>query len=140
MTTQCVRRLAAATAVAAVLVVAGCGTDLTAQNLCASAKGFATAIDGLKAQKPDGSRVAELTSKVDAALARLDQLQAVTEGGYDSAISTLRTDLEGLKQTLAAAGKGAFTTVAPELTASLKDVSSAYAALSQSLAAQCTPA
>ena len=137
MTNQRVRRLAAATAVAASLVVAGCGTDLTVQNLCARAKSFASTVDDLKAQKPDGSRVAELTTKVDAALARLDQLQAVTEGRYDSAISTLRAHLEGFKQTLAAAGQGAFRTVSPELTASLKDIGSAYTALSQSIATQC---
>ncbi|WP_323098535.1 hypothetical protein [Intrasporangium sp. YIM S08009] len=137
MTNRRLRRLAAAATLAGTLVVAGCGTDLTAQNLCANAKSLATAVDGLKAQKPDGSKVAELTTKVDAALAKLDHLQAVTEGRYDSAISTLRANLEGFKQTLAAAGKGAFTTVAPELTASLKDISAAYAQLSQSIAAQC---
>jgi hypothetical protein len=138
MTRQRVLRFAAAAAAAA-LLTAGCGTDLTAQNLCTRAKSFTTAVDDLKAQKPDGSKVAQLTTKVDAALARLDQLQAVTEGRYDSAISTLRANLEGFKQTLAAAGKGAFQTVAPELTSSLKDVTSAYADLSQAIATQCTP-
>ena len=138
MTSRRVRRFAAAAAVAATLLSAGCGTDLTAQNLCARARSFATAVEDVKAQKPDGSRVAELTSKVDAALARLDQLQAVTEGRYDSAISTLRANLQGFRQTLAAAGQGGFQTVAPELTASLKDISSAYAALSESISAQCT--
>ena len=138
MTTQRVRRLAAAAGVATTLVVTGCGTQLTVQNLCARAKSFASSVDDLKAQKPDGSRVAELTTKVDAALARLDQLQAVTEGRYDSAISTLRANLQGLRQTLAAAGEGGFQTVAPELTATLKDISAAYAQLSQSIATQCT--
>ena len=138
MTHRRVHRLATIAALAATLATAGCGTDLTVQNLCARAKSFATVVDDLAAQKPDGSRVAELTTKVDAALARLDQLQAVTEGRYDSAISTLRANLQGLKQTLNAAGKGSFETVAPQLSSSLKDISSAYAALSESLSTQCT--
>ncbi len=139
MSHQPVRRLAAATAVAATLLLSGCGFDLTAQGLCANAKSFATAVEDLKALKPDPSQVSALAARVDAALARLDQLQAVTEGRYDSAISTLRANLESFKQTLAAASKGAFQAAAPELTQSLKDVSSAYAALSQSLATQCKP-
>ena len=137
MTDRRVHRLASA-ALAATLLAAGCSTDLGAQNLCARAKSFASAVDDLQAQKPDGSRVAELTTKVDAALARLDQLQAVTEGRYDSAISTLRAHLQGLRQTLAAAGEGGFQTVAPELTATLKHIGSAYAALSASISTQCT--
>ena len=41
---------------------------------------------------------------------------------------------------MAAAGNEAFAPAAPQLTASLKDISSAYAALNESLATQCKAA
>jgi hypothetical protein len=91
----------------------------------------------MRALKPDGTKVDALTAKVDAALAKLDRFQAVTEGRFDSAVSTLRANLDSFRQALAAAGTDAFAAAAPQLTTSLKDVSTAYAALSESLATQC---
>jgi uncharacterized protein YukE len=61
----------------------------------------------------------------------------VSEGRFDSAISTLRANLESVKQTLAAASNKSFATAAPQLTAALKDVSTAYSSLAASLATQC---
>jgi outer membrane murein-binding lipoprotein Lpp len=135
---QSVRRLAATLGVSATLVVAGCGTDPAVQDLCTNAKNLSTAVEDMRALKPDGAKVDALTAKVDAALAKLDRFQAVTEGRFDTAISTLRANLDGFRQALAAAGNDAFASAAPQLTASLKDVSSAYAALSESLATQCS--
>jgi hypothetical protein len=120
--------------------VAGCSTSPATQDLCANAKNLTSAVDEMRALKPDGSKLDALSAKVDAALARLDQFQAVSEGRFDTAVSTLRANLEGFKQTLAAAGNEALTTAAPQLTASLKDISTAYAALNESLATQCTAA
>ena len=60
-----------------------------------------SAVDEMRALKPDGSKLDALSAKVDAALAKLDQFQAVTEGRYDSAISTLRANLDSFK-----AGRG----------------------------------
>ncbi len=127
---QYVRRLAAVLAVSGTLVVGGCGTDPAVQDLCTNAKNLSTAVQDMSALKPDGT-------KVDAALAKLDQFQAVTEGRFDSAVSTLRANLDSFRQALAAASNEAFTAAAPQLTTSLKDVRSAYAALSESLATQC---
>jgi hypothetical protein len=134
------RRFAATTALATTLLVAGCSTSPASQDLCANAKNLTSAVEEMRALKPDGSKLDALSAKVDAALARLDQFQAVSEGRFDTAVSTLRANLEGFKQTLAAAGNEALTTAAPQLTASLKDISTAYAALNESLATQCTAA
>src|SRR6478609_5116857 len=134
---QYVRRLGAVLAVSATLVVGGCGTDPAVQDLCTNAKNLSTAVQDMSALKPDGTKVDALTAKVDAALAKLDQFQAVTEGRFDSAVSTLRANLDSFRQALAAASNEAFTAAAPQLTTSLKDVRSAYAALGESLATQC---
>ena len=130
-------RTAATVAVSATLVLGGCATAPATQDLCSNAQNLTTAVEEMRALKPDGSKVDALTAKVDAALARLDQFQAVTEGRFDSAVSTLRANLDSFRQALAAASNEAFTAAAPQLTASLKDVRSAYAALSESLATQC---
>lgn len=132
-----VRRLAAAVSVAAGLALAGCSTSPAAQDLCANAKDLTSAVAGVKALKPDGAKLQELGTKIDTALSKLDRLQNVTEGRYDTAISTLRTNLTALKDTVTAAGNQAFSAAAPQLTAALKDVSTAYAALNQSIATQC---
>ena len=108
-----------------------------AQDLCANAKNLTAAVTRCSALKPDGAKLDELSAKVDAALAKLDRLQAVTEGRYDTAISTLRANLDPFKEAVAAAGNDAFDAAAPQLTASLDELRSAYASLNQSLATQC---
>lgn len=137
MTRHTVRRFAEAVAIATSLVVAGCGNTPAAQDLCANAKDLTSAVSEVQALKPDGAQLDALSAKVDAALAKLDRLQAVTEGRYDAAISTLRANLTSLKEAMAASGNDAFDAAAPQLTASLDEVRSAYASLDQSLATQC---
>jgi hypothetical protein len=124
-------------AVSATLVLGGCATAPATQDLCSNAKNLPSAVEEMRGLKPDGAKLDALSAKVDAALARLAQFQAVTEGRFDSAVSTLRANLESFRQALAAAGNDAFTAAAPQLTSSLKDVSSAYAELNESLATQC---
>jgi outer membrane murein-binding lipoprotein Lpp len=137
MTHQRARRLATVAALSAALVLGGCATAPATQDLCSNANNLSTAVEQVRTLKPDGQKIDALTAKVDAALARLDQFQAVTEGRFDSAVSTLRANLDSFRQALAAAGNDAFTAAAPQLSSSLKDVSSAYAALNESLATQC---
>lgn len=131
------RRPVAAALVAMGLVLAGCGANPATQDLCANAKAFSSAVTELQSLKPDGAKLDELNAKVDAALAKLDQFQAVTEGRFDTAVSTLRANLSSFKQSLAAAGNDAFEAAAPQLTASLDELRSSYATLIQSLAVQC---
>jgi hypothetical protein len=137
MRTHIVHRGAAALALAACFVLAGCSGTPATQDLCANAKQLTSAVAGVQSLKPDGAKIDELNTKVDAALAKLDRFQAVTEGRFDTAVSTLRTNLTSLKEALAAAGNEAFSAAAPQLTAALKDVSSAFASLNESLATQC---
>ncbi len=132
-----VRRRAATSLVAMALLLAGCGNNPAAQDLCANAKAFSSAVTDLQSLKPDGAKLDELSAKVDAAVAKLDRLQAVTEGRFDSAISTLRANLAGFGQALTAAGNDAFDEAAPQLTASLDELRASYATLTQSLAIQC---
>jgi len=137
MSRPTVLRRAAPALVAMAFLLAGCGSNLAAQDLCANAKAFSTAVTDLQSLKPDGAKLDELNGKVDAALAKLDKFQAVTEGRFDSAVSTLRANLSAFKQTLTAAGNDAFDAAAPQLTASLDELRASYATLTQSLAVQC---
>lgn len=137
MNLHTVRRLAATLSVAAALSLAGCATSPATQDLCTNAKDLTSAVAGVKALKPDGAKLDELGTKIDTALSKLDRLQNVSEGRYDAAISTLRTNLTALKEAVTAAGNQAFSAAAPQLTSALKDVSTAYAALNQSIATQC---
>jgi hypothetical protein len=132
-----VPRCAAPALVAMAFLLAGCGSNLAAQDLCANAKALSSAVTDMQSLKPDGAKLDELNGKVDAAIAKLDRLQAVSEGRLDSAISTLRANLAGVSQALTAAGNDAFDAAAPQLTASLDELRASYAALAQSLAVQC---
>ncbi len=133
-----VPRFAVATALAASLALAGCsGTTPAAQNLCARAKDLTAAAAQLEAAKPDGAALQQLGGKVDSALARLDRLQAVTEGRYDTAISDLRAKLVNLRQAVTSAGNASLETVAPQLNTALTELRGALAALNVKLATQC---
>jgi hypothetical protein len=137
MSRPTVLRRAAPALVAMAFLLAGCGSNLAAQDLCTNAKAFSTAVTDLQSLKPDGAKLDELNGKVNAALAKLDKFQTVTEGRFDSAVSTLRANLSSFKQTLTAAGNDAFDAAAPQLTASLDELRASYATLTQSLAVQC---
>ncbi|HET7801491.1 MAG TPA: hypothetical protein VFL38_13795 [Humibacillus xanthopallidus] len=132
------RRLAAAAAVAASLVVAGCsGATPSAQNLCAKAKDLTAAVSQVQTAKPDGAALQQLSAKVDTALAKLDRLQAVTEGRYDTVISDLRAKLVTFKQSVDSAGSASLETVAPEINTALTELRGAFATLNQKIATQC---
>jgi hypothetical protein len=63
----------------------------------------------------------------------LDELQAVSEGRYDTLISTLRTAITDLKQSAANAGAAA----AQARSDGLQEVAESVAPLQQRLDAQC---
>jgi hypothetical protein len=133
------RRFAAATAIAASLVVAGCsGATPAAQNLCAKAKELTAAVSQVHAAKPDGAAIQQLSARVDAALAKLDRLQAVTEGRYDTVISDLRAKLVSFKQAVDSAGNASLETVSPEIDTALTELRGAFATLNQKIATQCS--
>ncbi|TQM57963.1 hypothetical protein FBY41_3315 [Humibacillus xanthopallidus] len=118
--------------------MAGCsGATPSAQNLCAKAKDLTAAVAQVQAVKPDGAALRQLSAKVDAALAKLDRLQAVTEGRYDTAISDLRAKLVTFKESVDSASNASLETVAPQINSALTDLRGAVASLNEKIATQC---
>ncbi|HET8989039.1 MAG TPA: hypothetical protein VFN43_11045 [Humibacillus sp.] len=91
----------------------------------------------MQSAKPDGAQLQQLSAKVDTALAKLDRLQAVTEGRYDTVISDLRAKLVGFKQAVDSAGNASLETVAPAIDTALTELRGAFATLNQKIATQC---
>ena len=124
-------------AVAAMALLSGCAGDPADQDLCAQFDDLVAAVDEVRALDPESARTADLRDAAETLQGRLDQLQYVSEGRLDTAISNLRAAITGFKQTAVDAGDEAFAIAAPLLEESLDDVREAYGALEQSLDAQC---
>jgi hypothetical protein len=123
---------------AASLVLAGCsGATPSAQNLCSKAKDLTAAVAQVQVAKPDGAALQQLSAKVESALTKLDRLQAVTEGRYDTAISDLRAKLVTFKQSVDSASNASLETVAPEIDTALTELRGAFASLNEKIATQC---
>jgi hypothetical protein len=124
-------------AIAVAPLLSGCAGDPADQDLCAQFDDLVTAVDDLRAVQPESVRIAELRTAADDLQTRLDQLDFVSEGRIDTAISNLRAAVAGFKESVMDAGTDAFEIAAPLLAESLADVNEAYGALQQSLDAQC---
>ena len=59
--------------------------------------------------------------------AELDQFQAVSEGRLDTAISTLRANVDAVRQAAVDAGSEAVETARPQLEDAMEDVDQAWA-------------
>jgi len=133
------RVLALGLAVAAILLPAGCANPAD-QDLCGHYAALTAAVDNVRAVQPQSASIDDLRAKAETVQAQLNQLQAVSEGRFDTAISNLRAAVDGFRQAAVDAGDKARATAGPLLAESLGDVTEAYAALKKSLDTQCNVA
>jgi hypothetical protein len=134
------RKLAAyGAALAAVLVLSGCGTSAD-RDFCNQFADLVTAADEIQAQDPLVGTAEELRTSAEDFEAQLDQFQAVTEGRFDTVISVLRASVDGIRQAAVEASEGGLTSARPLLEDTLEDVDEAWANLQELAAVQCTSA
>jgi hypothetical protein len=133
------RILVAALVVATVSGVAACGgqqEQRSAMNLCLRYQQLVASVDEVRATSTSTPTADAVRRRAEVALTRLDELQAVSEGRYDTLISTLRTAINDLKQSAANAGAAA----AQARSETLSQVAESVAPLKERLDAQCGPA
>jgi len=121
---------------ALVLGVAACGAQQeqrSAQNLCGRYQKLVASVDEFKAASTGTPTADAIRRRAEVALARLDELQAVSEGRFDTLISTLRAAIYDVKQSAANAGAAA----AQARSQTLQQVAESVAPLKQRLDVQC---
>lgn len=128
--------LAAGLALACLPLLAGCG-DTSAQDPCLQYDELVEAADELQAQDPLTVKVDDLRAEVEDFQAELDQFQAVSEGRLDSAISTLRAEVDALRQAAAAADPESLDVARPLLEDTRENVNEAWAVVQDIAETQC---
>jgi hypothetical protein len=78
-------------AIAAVLGTAACGQaeQRSAQNLCVRYQQLLARTDAVRSLDPRTTAADTIRTRADVALVKLDELQAVSEGQFDTLISSL---------------------------------------------------
>ena len=132
------------TAVAALVLVTGCGSDPAGQDLCAQYADVQAAMeqlrsDGLQTENAEEFRssVDDLRQRADLVRNELDQLQRVSEGRLDTAIGLARQRAAEINESLTVATYEAAETLGPQITAAQEELETAYAQLNQRLQTQC---
>ena len=128
--------LTAGVVIVAIQGLAACG-DTAEQDLCAQYADLVSAADELRQLDPLTAKVEELRAASEEFQAELDQLQAVSEGRFDTAISTLRAEIDAVRQAAVDAGTDALETARPLLEESMADVDQAWATLQDLVDTQC---
>lgn len=132
------RAVAAGLALAYLPLFAACG-DTSGQDLCTQYDELVTAADELRAQDPLTAKADELRAEVEDFQAQLDQFQAVSEGRLDSAISTLRAEVDALRQAAADADTESLDVARPLLEDTRDKVDEAWAVVQDIAETQCPP-
>ena len=132
------------TAVAALVLVTGCGSDPAGQDLCAQYADVQAAMeqlrsDGLQTENAEEFRssVDDLRQRADLVRNELDQLQRVSEGRLDTAIGLARQRAAEINESLTVATYEAAETLGPQITAAQEELETAFAQLNQRLQTQC---
>ena len=98
-------------------------------DLCSRFDGLVAQADQFRDQDWESANVDQLRARVENFQDGLAQLDAVAEGRLDTSISTLRANLDELRQALADAGDQARETAQPLVEDSVDDVAQSWAAL-----------
>ena len=99
------RVLATLIVLAAVQPVAACAGDAADRDLCTQYAELVTAVEEIQQQAPLTAKAEDQRQASEEVQAELDQLQAVSEGRLDNAISTLRANVDAVRQAAIAAGE-----------------------------------
>jgi hypothetical protein len=128
----------AAPVVLAVLssLVTGC-SDVQATDLCTKYKQVSSRAQEIKGLKPSAQSINELRGKLTNFEASLDQLQAVSDGPLDQAITDLRTAVQDFVEAAVANGRKAKETAEPLLVDSRDEVAKQWGLLKQRADAEC---
>ena len=133
------RLLTAAVALSALPLLAACG-ETADQDFCGQYADLVSAADELQQQDPLTAKVEEVRAATDEFQAELDQFQAVSEGRLDTAISTLRTNIDAVRQAAVDAGAEALEAARPQLEESVEAVAEAWAVVRAIVETQCDDA
>jgi hypothetical protein len=128
--------LAAGVAVAALPWLSACG-DTADRDLCTQYAGLLSAADEWQEQDPLTAKADEMRAASEKFQAELDQLQAVAEGRLDTAISTLRANIDAFRQAAIDENGDALETARPLLADAKEDVTEALGVVEALADVQC---
>jgi hypothetical protein len=134
------RRLCVAVAIAAIPILAGCGGTTGERDFCTQYADLVKAADQMKQQDPLNAEAGELRAAAEDFQAELDQFQAVSEGRLDTALTTLRDDIDAVRQAALDARGGALETARPLLKDAMEDVSQAWVVVQDLATLECKAA
>lgn len=130
------RTTTVALGLALIPVLAACG-DASERDLCIQYKDVVATAQDVRNLNPATASADEIRAKLTEFRIQLDELQAVSEGRVDLAISDLRGAIAGLRQAASEADAGSLAAARPLLEDSLEDVKSAWARLREVLQPEC---
>ena len=122
--------------IAAAQVLTACG-DTADQDLCTQYADLVAAADEWQQQDPLTAKADELRTASEEFQAELDQFQAVAEGRLDTAISTLRANIDAFRQAAIEDDSEALEAARPLLEDAKEDVDEAWAVVEALADMQC---
>ena len=137
MTHRSVLRFGVAIAVIALLAACGGGDATGDRDFCKQYADVVKASDQLRQDDPQTVKAGELRAASEKLQAELDQFQAVSEGRLDTAISTLRANVDVVRQAAADARSDAQAMSRPELEEAMAGINRAWATLQDIATLQC---
>jgi hypothetical protein len=131
--------LRVAVAIAAIPLLAACGGGDTTgdRDYCARYADLVKASDQLRQDDPLTVKAGELRAASEKLQAELDRFQAVSEGRLDTAISTLRANVDVVRQSAADARSDAQAMSRPQLEDAMADINRAWATLQDIATLKC---
>jgi len=122
--------------IAAIATLTACG-DNADRDLCTQYDQLVSAANEIEQQDPLTTKAADLRAASESFQDELDQFQAVSEGRLDTAISTLRADLDAYRQAAVEAGQQALETAQPLFEDIQDDIAEAWGHLQQLAEQEC---
>ena len=125
-------------AAAALPLLAACGNS-DDRDLCTQFAGLVSAADEWQQQDPLTAKADDMRAASEDFQAELDQFQAVAEGRLDTAISTLRANIDAFRQAAIDNDSEALEAARPLLEDAKEDVDEAWAVVEALADLQCDP-
>jgi hypothetical protein len=128
------------------MVLLGCSSMLVACNYTDTAKGqdlctryskLADSVHTLLAEDPLTVKAARIQLASQEAQRRLDDFQAVSEGRFDTALSTVSDDVAAVKESAVSAGTEALDVARPQMKDAMKDLTEAWAVVQDLADTEC---
>jgi DNA repair exonuclease SbcCD ATPase subunit len=131
------RLLEAGVALLTIPLLASCA-DLSELDLCGQFADLDASVQELQSMDLMTATAEEIRGQVEQLRRELDQLQAVSEGRLDTAISRLRAEVDAIRQAaLDSAGAAALENARAQLTEVQANLANAWALLEDRVTVQC---